>query len=291
MVSDAPEAPAKSAASPSSSGSRAERRGSTEEPKPRAARPLSVRAAPTGRNNENAAQADAFRERIVQASTELIQEQGLSALSMREVARRAGVSHQAPYYYFADREAIIGAIAEQGFRMMSEFVQRSIPERARAPHETIVAAGHAYLEFAFAHPAHFRVMFRPELVAPERHPNVQGEGLRACDAFLSIVKSAVAGGLPAEPDVDALFLTCWSFAHGLACLVLDGPLEVVAPDKDRKAQVRDAVNAFAHMIEASVAQAAETQPEARSASKPARKAVEKKASAKAHDKKASEPRR
>jgi AcrR family transcriptional regulator len=204
---------------------------------------------------EGGAQADAFRERIVQASTELIREQGLSALSMREVARRAGVSHQAPYYYFADREAIIGAIAEQGFAMMREYVQRSVPERAGAPHDAIMAAGHAYLEFAFAHPAHFRVMFRPELVSPERHPNVQDQGLRACDTFYRIVSEAVAAGLPAEPGVDALFLLCWSLVHGLACLVLDGPLDVVMPNMDRQAQLRDVMSTFSRMVEASIAQA------------------------------------
>src|SRR5689334_22188088 len=117
------------------------------------------------------AQADAFRERIVSASTELIEEQGLGALSMREVARRAGVSHQAPYYYFADRESILGAIAEQGFRMLGEHVQRCRIAGAGVQ-ATIVAAGRAYIEFALAHPAHFRVMFRPELVLTERHPNV-----------------------------------------------------------------------------------------------------------------------
>jgi AcrR family transcriptional regulator len=204
---------------------------------------------------EGGAQADAFRERIVQASTELIREQGLSALSMREVARRAGVSHQAPYYYFADREAIIGAIAEQGFAMMREYVQRSVPERAGAPHDPIVAAGRAYLEFAFEHPAHFRVMFRPELVSPERHPNVQDSGLRACDVFMRIVHEAVAAGLPAESGVDALFLLCWSLVHGLACLVLDGPLDIVMPNADRKAQLRDVLATFSRMAEASVAQA------------------------------------
>jgi AcrR family transcriptional regulator len=259
------------------------------------------RSAPGGRN-ESAAQAEAFRERIVQASTELIQEQGLSALSMREVARRAGVSHQAPYYYFADREAILGAIAEQGFRMMRDFVQRSVPEHPGAAHEAIIAGGHAYLEFAFAHPAHFRVMFRPELVSPERHPNVQGEGLRACDTFFRIVESAVHGGLPAAPSVDALFLTCWSFAHGLACLVLDGPLDVVSPNVDRKAQVRDAVGAFGHMMEASIVQAKgarnEQSPnraargEARGSAREQHKAAKKPASTRARaKKKASEPRR
>ncbi len=229
-----------------------------------------------------------LRQRFLDTAEALLESDGVGALSMREVARRAGVSHQAPYYYFADREAIIGAIAEQGFRMMSEFVQRSMLERPDAPHESIIAAGRAYLEFAFAHPAHFRVMFRPELVSPERHPNVQGEGLRACDTFLGIVQRAVEGGLPAQPNVDALFLTCWSFVHGLACLVLDGPLAVVAPDKDPKAQIRDALTAFAHMMEASVARA---EPRAASKPAPARKPAKKKTSAKAHSKKASEPRR
>jgi AcrR family transcriptional regulator len=219
------------------------------------------------------AQADAFRERIVQASTELIEEQGLSALSMREVARRAGVSHQAPYYYFADREAIIGAIAEQGFRIMREYVQRSAPPLGGAPHEAIIAAGRAYLEFAFAHRAHFRVMFRPELVSPERHPNVRGEGIQACDTFYRIVSSAAEAGLPAEPSVDALFLLCWSVVHGLACLVLDGPLDVVMPQLDRQAQLRDVLSTFARMTEASIAQAklasasADQKPPARRAKK------------------------
>jgi AcrR family transcriptional regulator len=208
-----------------------------------------------GARGDGAAQADAFRERIVQASIELIREQGLSALSMREVARRAGVSHQAPYYYFADREAIIGAIAEQGFGMMREYVQRAVPEQMGAPQDAIVTAGRAYLEFAFAHPAHFRVMFRPELVSHERHPNVQDQGLRACDVFFRIVNEAVAAGLPAEPNVDALFLFCWSVVHGLACLVLDGPLDVVMPNVDRQAQLRDVLTTFSRMAEASVTQA------------------------------------
>jgi AcrR family transcriptional regulator len=172
---------------------------------------------------------------------------------MREVARRAGVSHQAPYYYFADRESILGAIAEQGFRMLGEHVQRCRIAGAGVQ-ATIVAAGRAYIEFALAHPAHFRVMFRPELVLTERHPNVSGEGVRACDTFYQIVREAVADGLPAH-SVDALFLLCWSVGHGLACLVLDGPLDVVMPHVDRKAQLNDVLAQFDAMMAASVAHA------------------------------------
>ena len=203
-------------------------------------------------------QADAFRDRIVSASTELIEEQGLAALSMREVARRAGVSHQAPYYYFADREAILGAIAEQGFRTLGEYVQRSVVE-GDGVHAAIVAAGRAYLEFALAHPAHFRVMFRPELVLTERHPNVSGEGVRACDTFYQIVRQAVGAGLPAL-SLDALFLLCWSVVHGLACLVLDGPLDVVMPHLDRKAQLAEVIAQFDRLMAASAAQAPTSAP-------------------------------
>jgi AcrR family transcriptional regulator len=203
-------------------------------------------------------QADAFRDRIVSASTELIEEQGLAALSMREVARRAGVSHQAPYYYFADREAILGAIAEQGFRTLGEYVQRSVVEGDGA-HAPIVAAGRAYLEFALAHPAHFRVMFRPELVLTERHPNVSGEGVRACDTFYQIVRQAVGAGLPAL-SLDALFLLCWSVVHGLACLVLDGPLDVVMPHLDRKAQLTEVIAQFDRLMAASAGQAPSSAP-------------------------------
>lgn len=205
----------------------------------------------TSEKLEPGAQADAFRDRIVSASTELIEEQGLGALSMREVARRAGVSHQAPYYYFADREAILGAIAEQGFRMLGEFVQRSVVV-GDGVQAAIVAAGRAYLEFALAHPAHFRVMFRPELVLTERHPNVSGEGVRACDTFYQIVRQAVGAGLPAL-SIDALFLLCWSVVHGLSCLVLDGPLDVVMPHLDRKAQLAEVLDQFDQLMATSVA--------------------------------------
>jgi hypothetical protein len=96
-------------------------------------------------------------------------------------------------------------------------------------------------------------MFRPELVLTERHPNVSGEGVRACDTFYQIVRQAVGAGLPAL-SLDALFLLCWSVVHGLACLVLDGPLDVVMPHLDRKAQLAEVIAQFDRLMAASAAQ-------------------------------------
>lgn len=215
--------------------------------------------------------AEALRERILQASLALIEEEGLGALSMREVARRAGVSHQAPYYYFADREAILGAIAEQGFSMLRDAVAAVVADGSQGPpYAVFFAAGEAYIRFAFAHPAHFRLMFRPELVAPERHPSMKAEGDRACNVFYEIVRDAVQAGIPAEPSLDALFLTYWSLGHGFACLALDGPLDVVMPGAERETQLRDVLATFRRMIEASVSAANGAQARAASgARKPA----------------------
>ena len=199
------------------------------------------------------AQADAFRERIVEASLELIKEQGLGALSMREVARRAGVSHQAPYHYFADREAILGAIAEQGFRLLREGVGAATSMQGGGLTDALIRAGESYIRFAFNHPSHFRVMFRRELVVMENHEGLKAEGDRACDVFYSAVRRAVEAGLPADEGVDALFLLCWSVGHGLACLVLDGPLDVVMPGQDREQQMQQVLSTFARLVEARIA--------------------------------------
>src|SRR5262245_51637447 len=95
-----------------------------------------------------ASEAGELRARIVRASIELIEEEGLAHLSMREVARRAGVTHQAPYHHFADREAILGEIAEQGFRLLCERIETVARENPRGTPlrevERLIALGETY---------------------------------------------------------------------------------------------------------------------------------------------------
>ncbi len=193
-----------------------------------------------------------LRARILQASVALIEGEGLGALSMREVARRAGVSHQAPYHHFADREAILGAIAEEGFRVLRAALERAVARDGgrRSAADCLAACGQAYVEFACAHPAHFRVMFRPELVNLENCPGARAEGDGAFGCLTRMVHAAVEQGLPAEPSEDALIVLAWSVAHGLACLILDGPLAKKLPGAERGAQIRGVTGAFGAMLAA-----------------------------------------
>jgi AcrR family transcriptional regulator len=189
-----------------------------------------------------------LRERVLEASVKLIEEEGLSALSMREVARRAGVSHQAPYNHFVDREAILGAIAEQGFVMLGNAMARA-REGEKPAWRAIEDCGRAYVEFACTNPAHFRVMFRPELVDIENCPSAKAEGDRAFTVIVEVMHEAVRQGLPAVPSEEALVTMAWSLAHGLACLILDGPLAMKLPNAAREAHIEGVLGAMSRMLE------------------------------------------
>ncbi|MBS2019690.1 MAG: TetR/AcrR family transcriptional regulator [Deltaproteobacteria bacterium] len=191
---------------------------------------------------------------MLAAAVDLIDEGGLDRLSMREVARAAGVSHQAPYHYFADREAILAAIAEAGFGILGTRLERS-REGAETAAARLTALGRAYVEFALDHPALFRVMFRGDVVDVERFPECKRMADGAFARLPVLVQEMTDEGLPAAPSAQALIVLFWSTAHGLACLLLDGPLAKKVPEAAtaRDALVEETMVALQHMVEARLA--------------------------------------
>ena len=164
-----------------------------------------------------------LRPALLEASLALIDQAGIGALSLREVARKAGVSHNAPYHHFKDRGSLLAALAEDGFAALaSEMAQaRAAAPDARARLE---ACGQAYVRFALKSPARFKVMFRPELTAPSEEGAVAQSSIPALDTLTTAIVDAQAAGLAPPGDPKPLVLICWSAVHGLASLWLDGPL-------------------------------------------------------------------
>jgi AcrR family transcriptional regulator len=144
-----------------------------------------------------------LRAALLRAAGDLLENQGIAALSLREAARRAGVSHNAPYRHFPDREALLAALAAESFAMLAE--------RLRAGGREM---GQAYVEFALEHPQRFRLMFGG-LVPSATHPELREQGRRAYELLESSFK---------ELGDDARFAAAaaWSLVHGLAHLLLDG---------------------------------------------------------------------
>jgi AcrR family transcriptional regulator len=170
----------------------------------------------------SAAARDDVRAGILKASLALMNEGGLGALSMREVARRAGVSHQAPYHYFQDREAILAELAGEGFDQLYDYMVSAIG-LAKDKAGKNRAMGEAYIRFALNNPEVFKLMFRCEMCDLSRYPNAKEKADRCFNVVVQTLGASGSSADKTNPDL-APVIACWSMAHGLATLMLEGKL-------------------------------------------------------------------
>jgi AcrR family transcriptional regulator len=187
--------------------------------------------------------ADDVRASILSASLDLMNQGGLSALSMREVARRAGVSHQAPYHYFADRESILAELVRDGFDKLTGYLEDAL-RPVRNYDDSIGALGEAYVAFALDHSAQFRLMFRSEMVDSSRHPETHAAADRTFDLCVKIVTGKENCNDPKEVTP---VIAAWSMAHGLATLYLEGKL-TQATGPTRAERLKGARAVFQHYL-------------------------------------------
>ncbi len=170
-----------------------------------------------------------LRSALLEAAVEAIAEKGLHGLSLRECARRLGVSHAAPYRHFPDKDHLLAAIAEQGFGWLIEAGQEAMAGLDDAE-ERIRAYGLAYVRFAVAHPEHLRVMFASEIADDAIGPECQAAG----DAAFELLRSTSAEllGDPGEGEELPTALSFWSVAHGFSMLLIDGRIPPEHIDTD-----------------------------------------------------------
>lgn len=173
-----------------------------------------------------------LRETVLKASVDFIAEHGADGLSFRQVAAAAGVSHQAPYHHFADRKAIFRAIALEGFTEFGDALRS-----AAASPDAGIALFEAYVEFALSHRGHFRVMFRRDLCEMEDDAELKAVADASFDMLVDYVRGEL-GDRASIDEIRARATSMWSLAHGLATLLIDGPLEdKIGPITDRRALI------------------------------------------------------
>src|ERR1700736_1192610 len=161
-----------------------------------------------------------LRAALVQAAMELLEESGETELSLRAVARRAGVSAAAPYRHYADREALVSAVAAVGYRELAERLAAAHPSPSTPDELASVAV--AYVQFALDRPALFRIMFG------EPCDRDNDERVAATAAVSLYVREIVGRSFP-QADAAALATAIWALVHGLAFLFLDGKLDARTP--------------------------------------------------------------
>jgi AcrR family transcriptional regulator len=161
-----------------------------------------------------------LRRTLLNVSVDVIDRHGVDALNLRELAARAGVSSGAPYHHFVDRQALLAAIADEGFGYLAAAMIR---ERDAAPDDATVrlaALGRAYVTFATNHRGHFRVMFRGDLQGVD----LEKARPRAFQLLREAIHDCQRSGAAPAGDWQPLVLTAWAAVHGLAILWIDGAL-------------------------------------------------------------------
>ncbi len=165
-----------------------------------------------------------LRRALLTAATDVLIAEGASGVSLREVARRAGVTAAAPYHHFADKGALLAALAEDGFRALDEALDEAVCGIAD-PETRLGKMVSTYVRFACAHGPHYKLMFPGD-------PAAGGEHLgQVAMASFQRLAFAVAAVRP-EADHDEVRLSAtmlWALCHGLATLRIDGVLGEEGP--------------------------------------------------------------
>ena len=170
-----------------------------------------------------------LRRDLLDAAIAFVAANDPADLSLRSIAREVGVSHAAPKNHFADKTALLTAIAIEGFDRLAQALLLAIAE-TDGPNEAMLAGGMNYVTFSIENPGYFRVMWRNELLDQEDE-QLLASGEMALDGLRRLVEDAQTTGWAADRSSTDVAVLAWAAVHGLAQLYLDGPLEaLVEPD-------------------------------------------------------------
>jgi AcrR family transcriptional regulator len=164
-----------------------------------------------------------LRRALLEQAVRTIEARGADGLTLRGVGAALGVSRTALYRHFADKEALLAAVACEGFRLLRLSLLEAW-QREGGGSAGFEAMGAAYVQFAVAHPSHYRVMFGRLVESGERDPALAAEGEAAFAALVDALTAMQRHGLARadDPLLQAQFV--WSVTHGIAMLVIDGQL-------------------------------------------------------------------
>jgi AcrR family transcriptional regulator len=168
-----------------------------------------------------------LRRQLIAAAEELILERGVDGFTLREAARRAGVSAAAPAHHFGDAEGLLAEVAYLGFKEFGDALAAADSRGGDDPHKRLTEQGLAYVQFALSNPARFELMFRHSKVDFSKHPELAAAGDRSFRILEDAIRAATATpmGAPLSPDASGYLMAIWSIVHGFSHLALGGELD------------------------------------------------------------------
>jgi len=191
-----------------------------------------------------------LRNALIDAGVRLLAEEGVHALDLRKVARLAGVSHAAPYRHFQDKQALLLAIVEEGFRRLGLAVEQTLAANDTEPTTQLLAMGKAYVLFAIDQPAYFRLMFSGHSNTSTEPSEQENTAKTSFRVLMGIIQRGQEQGKFVGTDPELLAQTAWAMVHGIATLLVDDQLEIDSADREAvERMTQDALDLVCRGIE------------------------------------------
>src|ERR671923_449319 len=162
-----------------------------------------------------------LRRALIDTALAMVTEEGAWNFTLREVARRAGVSHAAAYNHFEDKSALLAEVAALGFQSLRQTMEAAARGQSRSARQAFAGIAAAYVRFGVEHPAHYRLMFGAELADKARRPTLQAAGDAAFAVLTDVLERGQASGQVRRDRVRDQALAAWSLVHGMTTLLID----------------------------------------------------------------------
>lgn len=185
-----------------------------------------------------------LRNTLLVAAEQLLEQNGVGTLSLRAVAKAAGVSHAAPYRHFEDKNALLSGLAVVGFGRLADAMDRCVEENPDNPQQQLLASFHAYVQLATEHSQMTNLIFGGIVTTEDCGADLMETSERAFNGLTRIIQNGQAAGLYIKKDTIELAMFVWSLAHGFSMLLSAGHLSEMA---DNEAAVGQTVRQLSEM--------------------------------------------
>jgi AcrR family transcriptional regulator len=172
-----------------------------------------------------------LKNALIEAGIKILSKEGVGGLSLRKVAKQAGVSHSAPYAHFADKQSLIAAISTEGFKQLYAELDAAILSHAGDPKGQLMEGAWAYVQFAMNNTDAFKIMFSGVLEKERDYPSFVEISHNTFGRVVDIVRACQEAGVLRPAPAEMMAVAVWGQLHGIISLILEGQVSHVVLDR------------------------------------------------------------